>query len=59
MNLRRFISVFILLLFVMGLMLGGCQKKQEAAEQPAEKKEAAAPEHPASTDTAKAAQPQQ
>jgi hypothetical protein len=62
MNLRRLMSVCVPLLLAMGLLLGGCQKKEEAAEHPAEKKEAAA-EHPqqqpAATDTAKAAQPAQ
>jgi hypothetical protein len=38
MNSRKFISVAILLFLTMGLLLGGCQKKEEAAtmeEQPA------------------------
>lgn len=64
MNLRRFILVFGVLLLTLALALGGCTKKEEAAsEQPADKTEAAAEhpqEHPASSDTAQAAeQPQQ
>lgn len=38
MNLRKLISACVLLLMAAGLMLGGCQKKEEAAkmeEQPA------------------------
>jgi hypothetical protein len=36
MNLRRIISACVLLLLAIGLLLGGCQKKEEAAqEQPA------------------------
>jgi len=58
MNLRRFIVRFGALLLTLGLLLGGCKKKEEAAsEHPAEKKEAAAEhpqEQPAATDTAKA-----
>ncbi len=64
MNLRRFILMFGVLLLTLALALGGCTKKEEAAsEHPADKTEAAAEhpqEHPASSDTAKAAEhPQQ
>lgn len=43
MNLRKIISASILLLLAMGLLLGGCQKQEEAAqEQPAAQEQAAA-----------------
>jgi PBP1b-binding outer membrane lipoprotein LpoB len=47
MNLRRLMIVTLALLLILGLMLGGCQKKEEpkVEEQPA------ATEQPATTDT--------
>lgn len=44
MNLRRFILACVLLLLAMGLLLGGCQKKEEAAQE-----QTAAPEQAAAT----------
>jgi len=52
MNLRRFIATFGALLLTLGLLLGGCQKKEEAkTEQPAEQSTQPA------TDSTQAAQP--
>jgi PBP1b-binding outer membrane lipoprotein LpoB len=45
MNLRKLIAVCALLLLAMGLMLGGCQKKEEAAKE----EQPAAQEQPAMT----------
>ncbi|MCI0699382.1 hypothetical protein L0337_46185 [candidate division KSB1 bacterium] len=51
MNLRRIILACVLLLLAMGLLLGGCQKKEEAAQE-----QTAAQEQPAATsDTTMAA----
>jgi hypothetical protein len=64
MNLHRLMVVLCLLMLTLGLMLGGCQKKEEAAteEQPAtqtEEQSAATEEQPAAeTDTAAAAEEQ-
>ena len=62
MKLRRFIFVCVLLLLAMGL-LGGCQKKEEAAkaeEQPATQAQpAAASMDSTAMDSTKAAQPAQ
>ena len=44
MNLRRIISAWVLLLLAMGLLLGGCQKKEEAAQE-----QTAAQQQPAAT----------
>jgi PBP1b-binding outer membrane lipoprotein LpoB len=44
MNLRRIISACVLLLLAMGLLLGGCQKKEEAAQE-----QTAAQQQPAAT----------
>ncbi len=51
MNLRKIISACVLLLLAMGLLLGGCQKKEEAAQE-----QTAAQQQPAATpDTTMAA----
>ncbi|MDZ7343773.1 MAG: hypothetical protein ONA90_04600 [candidate division KSB1 bacterium] len=54
MNLRRLMAVLWMLVLAWGLMLGGCQKKEEAATQ---EQPAATEEQPAA-DTAAAAEEQ-
>lgn len=56
MKLRRFIFVCVLLLLAMGL-LGGCQKKEEAAK--AEEQPATTMTDTTATDSTQAAQPAQ
>ena len=56
MNLRRLMVVLCVFVLALGLMLGGCEKKEEAAteEQPAmqaEEQPAEGQEQPAAADT--------